>query len=137
MRVFEFIYCGVVKVQSQDVESFMNVANLLQIRGLTEDQNKDQPNKQDIKQSDNSSNKPRPQQSAAPVAGGSGGSKQPRRRNSSQSSNTEGAGAPASKKFRDYEPPAQQPAASQEQQQVTSFVHVNVYLYNRSGPRSS
>ena len=112
MRVFEFIYCGVVKVQSQDVESFMNVANLLQIRGLTEDQNKDQPNKQDIKQSDNSSNKPRPQQSAAPVAGGSGGSKQPRRRNSSQSSNTEGAGAPASKKFRDYEPPAQQPAAS-------------------------
>ena len=35
-RVFEFIYCGVVKVQSIDVESFMRVANLLKIRGLTE-----------------------------------------------------------------------------------------------------
>ena len=122
MRVFEFIYCGVVKVQSHDVKSFMNVANLLKIRGLTEDHNKDHQAaaKQDSKQSDSS--KPRLQQavaSAGPAAGGSG-SKQPRRRNSSQSSSAEGAsaaGAPANKKFRDYEPPAPQ-AASQEQQVI-------------------
>ena len=139
MRVFEFIYCGVVKVQSHDVESFMNVANLLKIRGLTEDHNKDHQAaaaKQDSKQSDSS--KPRlPQQPATaapagPAAGGSGGSKQPRRRNSSQSSSAEGAsalaGAPANKKFRDYEPPAPPQAASQEQQVIVKEYSVSVLI---------